>query len=238
MKKSSAVLVAALAGAASSTFTGCGTELGTQGDGQELGRVSFALVVPGGPVLDSVTYTIGGPAGFSRTGSFDVSHSANISGLITLPAGGPYSVTLDATSTLAGGGTCGGTGTFSVVAHGTTGVSVHMTCHEVPKNGTVLLSGAINVCPTIDNVSATPDEIAVGYPLMLSASAHDSDAAPTALTYAWTTTGGGTFGSAAASDTPFTCTMPGTASITLTVSDGDPTPGCADTRTVTVGCVP
>jgi hypothetical protein len=36
----------------------------------------------------------------------------------------------------------------------------------------------------------------------------------------------------------FTCSSAGTATITLTVSDGDPTAGCPDTQTLTVTCTP
>jgi hypothetical protein len=238
VKMLSFVFLSLLLGGASINLAACGREKGSDVvDSQDLGEASFALVVQGGIVLGSVTYTVSGPSAFSRMGSFDVSHSAGISGLISaIPAGGPYTVTLGSTSA-DGTSTCGGTGTFSVMAHQTTAVTVHLTCHEPTKLGSVLLTGDVNVCARIDGISATPDEVTVGSALALVATAHDSDAAPAPLTYAWSAPSG-TFSSATAPSPTFTCTVPGPVTLSVTVSDGDLTVGCADTQTVQIICSP
>src|SRR5262249_24289824 len=46
----------------------------------------------------------------------------------------------------------------------------------------------------------------------------------------------GTLDNATAQNPSFTCATPGTATITLSVSDGDPQPSCADTMTAQVTC--
>jgi hypothetical protein len=235
-KLSRVFMMAALLGGASIELPGCGREKGSDGvDSEELGEASFSVVLPGGTVLSSVAYTVSGPGSLQRVGTFDVSHSTGISGLLSLPAGGPYTITLSTAGD--GASPCGGTGTFSVAAHVTTAVTVHLTCHEATKLGSVLLTGDINVCAQIDALSATPAEVVVGAALALAATAHDPDAAPAALTYAWSAPSG-TFSGATTSTPTFTCTMPGPVTITLTVSDGDATAGCADARTVQVVCSP
>ncbi len=44
-----------------------------------------------------------------------------------------------------------------------------MTCHEAPRTGSVLVSGTLNICPTIDGISANPAEVQVGGTIALSA---------------------------------------------------------------------
>lgn len=92
-----------------------------------------------------------------------------------------------------------------------------------------------NVCPVLDTASALPTTAAVGETIALTGVAHDPDEGPGALTYAWTATSG-TLSSPTAASPGFTCTEVGTVSLTLTVSDGDTTEGCAATQTVTVTC--
>lgn len=199
-----------------------------------LGDVGLALNLPGSAVLSSVSYTVTGPNGFSKAGTSSVANSSNIAFQLSLPSGGPYSITLSGTST-DGNVNCGGVATFSVVARQTTKLSVHLTCKEAPRTGSVLVSGEINTCPVIDQLSATPAEVVVGQTIALSTAAHDSDAGPSALTYAWSASSG-TLSSAAAKNPTFTCTAPGTSTITLSVSDGDASVGCADTQTTSVTC--
>jgi hypothetical protein len=196
--------------------------------------VGLALTVPGGAVLDVVGYTVTGPGGFSKTGAIDVSHSSTISAIIPLPAGGPYSLSLSGTST-DGALACAGSATFSVTAHQTAGVTVHLVCHEGSRSGSVLVSGTLNICPLIDALSATPQSVLVGGSLALSAGAHDSDGGPAALTYAWTASSG-TLSSTSGASPTFTCTAPGPVTISVTASDGDTAAGCADKQTVTVDC--
>ena len=114
-------------------------------------------------------------------------------------------------------------------------VTVPLTCKETSRTGSVMVSGALNFCPTIDGLGASPAEVIVGGSVALSALAHDSDAGPSALSFAWTASSG-TLSSASAQNPTFTCTTPGTATISLALSDGDPLATCADALTTQVTC--
>ena len=226
-------LAALLVGAAAS-FVSCSRD--SDGDHQnDTGMVTVALVIPSGAAINSVAFTITGPGSFSRTGTIDVSHSSTISASVgSIPAGGPYTVNLTATAT-DGQTTCGGMQTFNIAAGMTTPVTVHVLCHEPARTGSVLVTGGVNVCPVIDGISSSPSEVVVGSSIALAAAAHDADSAPAALTYAWTAPSG-SFASAVGQTTSFTCTQAGTVSISLTVSDGDSSPGCPHTHAVPVIC--
>jgi Lamin Tail Domain len=196
-----------------------------------VGGVGLALQVAPGISLGAVSYSITGPGGFARSGAFDTSHSTTPSATIGgLPAGDGFSVALSATAS-DGATQCAGSAPFSVVAHATTGVTVHLLCHEPSKAGSVLVNGSLNVCPVVDGVSATPDEVLVGSSIALAGAAHDADGAPAPLTYHWTASAG-TLSDASAASPTFTCTTGGAATITLAVSDGD----CGDSQSVTVTC--
>jgi phospholipase C len=200
-----------------------------------VGSVGLALSLGGGLELDSVNYTVNGPSGFTKTGSFDVSHSSTVSGVIGgLPAGMGYSITVTGTTT-DGSTTCLGSGTFSVVAGQTAMVTVAIDCHQAARTGSVLVNGTINVCPTIDGVSASPAEVFIGHSLSVAVTAHDSDAGPSALSYHWAA-GTGSFGDPTLASTTFTCAVPGPVTLTVTVSDGDASPGCPAQLAVQVTC--
>ena len=77
----------------------------------------------------------------------------------------------------------------------------------------------------------------MGSSLTLGGIAHDSDAMPSALAYSWSAPAG-VISVASAQNPTFKCTGPGTVVISLSVSDGDAAPGCADTQTVSVTCSP
>jgi phospholipase C len=186
-----------------------------------------------GVTIDTVNYTITGPHGYSKTGSIDVSHSTTISAVIGgIPVGSGYTITLTATS-VDGSLTCSGSATFSVTAHTTTAVTVKLECHQGPKTGGVGINGSTNVCPSIQSVSASPNEVLTGGSVAVAASASDPDG--DTITYKWSATSG-TFSNATAASTTYTCTAPGVATLTVTASDGDNTPGCPDSQTVQVTC--
>jgi hypothetical protein len=215
-------------------IAGCATSSSrNKGEGAE--SIELNLEIAPGINLNGATYTINGPGGFLRTGTIDISHSTKFMANIgALPAGNGFTITITASS-VDGSTSCSGSATFNVTAHTTNGVAVHLTCHEAPRTGGVLVNGSLNVCPAIDGVTVTPTEVLVGGTVAVSAVAHDSDSAPSPLTYAWTASSGTLSSSNSASPT-FTCTAPGTATLTLTVSDGDDTPGCAATESVKVSC--
>jgi hypothetical protein len=233
----SSLVLAALVGCGCFTATACSIDtraLGGESDAENLGEVGLRLALPSGSLLNSISYTVTGPNAFIKAASVDVSKSSSISFQLSLAAGGPYSITLTGT-TVDGGATCAGAATFSVVAHQTAKVNVHLTCHEAPRTGSALVTGVLNICPQLDSLAASPAEVLVGKSTQLSATAHDTDAAPAALVYAWSASSGSLSQNSGASPS-FTCTTPGDATITLTVSDGDTTAGCAETQTTTVTC--
>jgi hypothetical protein len=232
------MLALAFSGYASLSMTGCSSR-GVDGSAIEsndgTGRASFALVIAPGLSLSTASYSITGPHGFSRSGAVDVSHSATLTVTVGgLPAGVGYHVTLSSTAS-DGTTSCMGSATFDVAPRTTSVVTVSLDCHEAPANGSVKVNGVTNVCPVADGIGANPGEAIVGSAISLTGSAHDSDAGPSPLAYQWQATGG-TLSSATAQNPTFTCGTPGTASITLTVSDGDPLASCADTLTAQVTC--
>ncbi|HYQ01074.1 MAG TPA: hypothetical protein VER96_20530 [Polyangiaceae bacterium] len=199
------------------------------------GDVAFELQAASGVTLNTVSYTIIGPASFSKSGSFDVSQSSKIGALIgPLPVGVGYTITLNANS-VEGTSSCSGSAQFDVVAHQTTPVPIGLTCHEGPRTGSVMINGALNICPTLDSVGANPAEVLVGTTIALSVSAHDSDAGPVALSYRWTAASGSLSDANSANPT-FTCLVPGSVQLSVSASDGDPLASCADTRSITVQC--
>ncbi len=199
-----------------------------------VGEVGLNLNV-GGVTLNSVNYVISGPSGFSKTGTLELGKSTTLSATIGgLPAGTGYSITVTSTAT-DGSTTCTGSTTFSVSARTTTAINLHLICKELPRTGTLVVNGSVNVCPTIDGVSAMPSEVVIGNPLALSASAHDSDRGPSPLAYHWSASSG-SFTDASAANPSFTCTVPGSVTLSLSVSDGDADPNCASSSSVTVNC--
>lgn len=236
--KTAFALVTCLVGSSSFLVAGCGSDgAGSSGGSvadENVGSLGLALTLPGGSILNSVGYTITGPGGYASAGTVNVSNSSTISTLLPLPAGGPYSVTLSG-STTDNGTSCNGSGQITIVAGQTKTLTIHMTCKEGNRTGTALINGSLNVCPVIDGIGASPTEVLVGGSIALSATAHDSDAAPAALSYQWSASSGSLSSTTGASPT-FKCTEPGPATITLGVSDGDATAGCAATETATVTC--
>jgi hypothetical protein len=231
--------VALVLAAAAAAATGCGGE-GPSTPGAatgDVGSVGVALSIGDGETLQSVTYTITGPNGFSKTGTIDVSNASTLSALIGgLPVGSGYSIAINATSA-DGSATCNGSASFSVTAQSTTPVTVHVSCHVAAHTGGVLVNGVVNTCPVVDGVSANPADIDVGFPAAVAVQAHDSDAGPSPLTYQWSAASG-SFSDATSATPTFTCTAPGPVTLSVSVSDGDSTPGCAATSSFSVTCEP
>ena len=202
----------------------------------DMGSVQMALDVSSGLTLDTISYVINGPGSFTKMGSIDVSHSSTISADISpLPPGMGFTIGLSATSQQ-GDGICMGSQTFDVIAHQTTAVLVHLLCKQPTTNGSVSINGVLNVCPVIDSIGSSPGEVFVGGSILLSGQAHDSDAGPSLLTYQWTASPAatGSLNNASTQNATFVCAAPGTALVTLSVSDGDMT--CADSQTISVIC--
>jgi 5'-nucleotidase len=202
---------------------------------EEAGEVSLALQLANGATLNSVTYVVTGPGGVTRNGSLDVSQSSKVSGVVgNLPAGNGYSVNLSGTST-DHATTCSGSASFDVTARHTTAVTVSVSCKEKPKTGSVSINGSLNLCPVVDGITVSPSEVLVGASVNVEGLAHDLDAGPRALAHQWAASSG-TLSNATAPNPTFICSAVGETTLTLTVSDGDISTGCADTLTATVTC--
>jgi len=218
------------------SLTGCGDNGATAAENPSAtGEVGLSLQLPGGTTIQSASYTITGPMGFVMTGSINASASTMLTAVIGgIPAGPGYQISLVA-ETSDGSASCTGSTGFEVMARKTASAVVSMTCLEKPRTGTVMVNGKLNICPTIDGISANPAEVEVGGTIALSAAAHDSDAGPSPLSFGWTSSDG-TLSDASAKNPTFTCATPGTVTLHLSVGDGDPAAACADASTVTVTC--
>jgi hypothetical protein len=239
-RASLATILAVGACAAAGAAAGCSSggshpETGQSVPDDTTGTIGAELQIAGGVTINSINYTITGPNSFSKTGTVDLSQASALSFSIGgIPAGNGYAISLTAVST-DGLTACAGSATFNVNAKATTQVVVHLACHEQSNAGGIGVGANTNICPVVDGISASPSEVLVGGSMGLTSTAHDPDNGPQPLTYQWTATSG-TFSSATAANPTFTCTAPGTATITLTVSDGDTTAGCPGVLSTTVTC--
>jgi len=228
-------LIVGLAGSVGLAGCSAGAEVSDSG-GEGVGSIGLNLQV-GGATLEQVSYTIAGPNEYVKSGTFKVADSTVLSAVLGgLPVGNGYTITLSGTTT-DGATSCSGAATFDIAAHQTTVVPVHMLCHQLSTTGSVKVGGTFNVCPVIDGVTSNPAEVLVGGSISLVATAHDADAAPSALSYAWTANSG-TFDDATLAAPSFTCTAPGQVTLSLSVSDGDPEASCAAQATTTITCTP
>mgnify|MGYP001545947500 CR=1 FL=1 len=195
------------------------------------GSLALSLKAGAGVTLSSFSYVITGPGNFTRQATVNVGSSSKLSTLISgLPVGSGFSISLTAAAS-DGALSCSGGANFDVAARATSTVTVHLQCREPARTGSVLVNGDLNVCAAIDGLGASPASVAVGGQLALSATAHDSDALPQALSYSWTSSSG-TLSSVTAKDTTLTCTSAGEVTVTLKVTDGD----CGETQTAIVTC--
>jgi hypothetical protein len=226
-----------LAAGAALTGVGCGVDKPAPAAAAvESGAVALQIQGTANLTLATVSYRVSGPAGTVRAATIDVSHSTTISLLIgDLPAGSGYTIALDATAS-DGTTTCSGSGGFDIVAGMTSTVSVHLICFEGARTGNVVVDGTLNVCPVIDGLGVSPAEVSLDGAIALTAFAHDSDGGPAPLSYRWSASSGALSDPVAANPT-FVCTAVGPATLTLVVTDGDTTPGCADTQSLTVDCL-
>jgi hypothetical protein len=229
--RSCIVSIAALGSALASLSCNSGSDSVNPGDQVgNLGNVGLELQLANGSSLDTVSYVVTGPDSFTRSTSISVRDSSRISTIVGgLPAGDGYTIAISAASD--GGTTCAGSASFSVTAHATTVVVLQILCHEPPGQGGAVVDGRIDFCPVIDSLTANVAEVNVGRRIALYGAAHDSDNGPSPISYTWASNAG-TVVSAGPSTATFTCTMAGSAAITLTASDGV----CFDTLTINVSC--
>jgi hypothetical protein len=219
------------------------------------GTVGFALMLPGGAVISSVTYDLLTSSGTPVTlpsapnpGTVNVSNSASIDfQLGGVPAATGDSISL--TASVAGGGTCQGSASgINVTAGGTTNVTVQMLCSVSGQDaGNLFVTGTTSSCGTWTSLSSTSSEVYVGESLVLTATATGLN--PSNLGYTWTMSNPiGAFGATAggvgaqgqdegvgpSDPMQFMCTAPGTTTITMVVDDGAQDAGACPTNLTTL----
>jgi hypothetical protein len=190
---------------------------------EPVGQVQLALSLPDGTAVNSVAWKI-----LSSSNAVIVSGTLNTSGtrtpslIASLPAATGDKVNMTATTTA--GVSCAGTSpSFDVVAGQSTSVAVNIVCEATVAeagNGSVVVSGTVVVgdhCPTLTTWLITPQQTAAADPIDIAITAADADVGET-FTYAWTATAG-TFASATAATTQYTCTTPGAQTLSVAVTD-------------------
>src|SRR6185369_17832013 len=105
-------------------LAGCSRDQGRQTEVEQAGSIELSLTTPAGVTVNSVAYTVTGPAAFTKSGAIDTSGAPAISGTIGgLPAGKGYTITLTAKS-VGDAITFTGWATFDVLAGASTSVAV------------------------------------------------------------------------------------------------------------------
>jgi phospholipase C len=208
------------------------------------GTVGMKLTLPGGEVLSTVSWSITGPGGATtvvKSGSFSVQNAASLSFVVgNIPAATGYAVSISGTST-DGKVTCLGSASFNVAARTTTSVTVLLQCDTAAANvGTAQITGQTFVCATVNSLTASPTETIVGptNPVAVSATATGPNAG--AVTYQWSAPSG-SFSAPTSAQSTFTCSVPGTVTLSVTASDGSIPDGgscnpALSTATVQVQC--
>jgi hypothetical protein len=232
--------------AGSLSFHGCSSDdsrqiASEQDETTETGEVKMALTLPGGEVINSVTYTVtGGPSSVSRSQSVNVTNSSVLRFQVgDLPVGPGYTMAL--TATTQAGLDCAVTGTFAVANNTVTTLMLTLQCGSTTPTpdhddaGDLRVNVDISVsdgiaCPSVTGVSSLPLETATGSVVALEAFVSQS----AGVTNAWTGTGG-TFSAPSASASSFICAGVGERTLTFTANKT----GCAPaTTTVPVTCSP
>lgn len=236
-RPAAASLFLLLALGSSAPLVGCASDADDGPSFDSVGSLGVKLKVAPGVTLLSVGYQITGN-GLNKTGSIDVGDAPTITGTIGgIPAGNGYTIKLTATS-VEDGTIFTGSATFDVTANHTTPVSIHLTGSAgddtggVAVNGNVTFEGTVNVGPAIDEFTVAPLSAFVGGDITLQAVASDADNGPSALSYAWSATGGVIEHPSQAS-TKLTSSAAGPVTVTLTVSDGS----ASNTQSISVSFV-
>jgi hypothetical protein len=200
---------------------GCGSTEDETGSGQQhsetIGEVGLDLRLPDGSEVNEVGYVITRSGLTPRTGTIPVTPDGHARLQVgNLPAGAGYNIVLKAErGTLPA---CEGSATFIIIAGQTTNVGVALQCGNLGRNGNAAIDGTFNYCPSTPTITATPSTVPTGTPINIGAEALDEDP----VTYAWTAPSG-TFAAAGQASTTFTCSVPGTVKLTVTVADSQ---GC------------
>ncbi|TPV92431.1 MAG: hypothetical protein B7733_25705 [Myxococcales bacterium FL481] len=122
---------------------------------------------------------------------------------------------------------CWGHVPFEIVAGERSLVEVVMSCERSDSGGSVDVEVALNVCPRVTALSATPSAAFVGEPIHLRAEADDADADPVSILWS---AAGNVF--AAGSDAVYPCETVGLVPLLVSASDEH----CSVERVITVEC--
>jgi hypothetical protein len=208
---------------------GCATE-----PDRMMGSMSLDLDIAPGVMIDTVSWTISHPTGYSRSGTVDVRSSAMLAFQVGgIPTGSGYTIALSAMS-VDGAFRCAGSAEFEVSAQTTTPVNVQLYCSVPPGDqGTVVVTGTTQICAALTALEASPLETAVGASIALSAK---GSAGPLPVAYTWSAAAG-TFDDPESETPTFTCpATPGPVTISVTVAPGAPSCNTVTTGSVTVTC--
>ena len=226
-----AMLVIALAAVA-----GCSSDSGDPGAS---GRVSFSVLV-GDEDVTAVTFDISCDSGLKLSGEFNVNDEQDPpiwATVMDLPVG-DCSVTLTALGEN-GEALCSGSEDFTVIANETVKVNVVLVCEgdggeellgNVDIDATFIFVDG-NACPRLHFLNAVPDEVPPeGSKVTVLVSDKDGDILSTALSAT-----DGSFADPSAQSTIYTCdNAAGAQTISVTVSDGDPS--CDKSKSFDVTC--
>jgi hypothetical protein len=199
-----------------------------------MGTMSLELDIAPGVMIDTVSWTISNPAGYSRSGMVDVRFSDMLAFQVGgIPASAGYTIALSAMS-VDGAFSCAGSADFEVSAQTTTPVNVVLYCSAAAGGkGTVVVTGTTQICATLTALEASPLETAVNTSIALSAT---GSAGPLPVSYTWTATAG-TFDDPESETPAFTCpATPGPVTISVAVAPGAAACGTVSTGSVTVTC--
>lgn len=184
----------------------------------EVGSLKLGLTLSANTVIDEATYQITGN-GLKKEGTLDISDTQVVRARIGgIPAGTGYRIALQASAT--DGRTSAGSATFDIAGGAVTNVQVNLRWAGAQRNGSVVINGAFNECPVIDELSVTPLTVTVPGPVQLTARASD-DGLPSALTYRWTAANGALVANDTSQGATLTSQAAGNRNVTITVSDGD-----------------
>jgi hypothetical protein len=216
---------------------GCGQEISKKET--EVDGTTLALRLTGTDgdiVLEKVDYILKGSDGTELSGTADISSSTRPEFVVGRLLPGSYTITLSSTAT-DGISTCvGSSASFTIVAGTMTSITLPMTCNQPKRHGSLNVNGSLNVCPIVEDPSASPSEVLVGGSIVINAGAvSDPDQGPATLTSNWTALPPiGEFDSQTAATTTYHCTQSGAVTLKFTASDGDS--ACQSSGEVLVTC--
>lgn len=232
-KVSVLLLAAGLAGSA--IVTGCSSNVDDKSQGpKDQGTVGFQLDVGGGATINTMHVVVYGNSLGAVGASTNIVRDLDVGGIsgptasftLTLPAGTNYQVKLSSPENVS----CGGTGTFNVIAGqaNSSTLSVTMSCASTDTTGGQTIDATACTPPVVNSVFVGPNTQAVGHNIQLQASVEGGS------TVQWTQSGvgAGTFVSSSAASTNFTCTTAGAITIQLGLTKN----GCATAKSYSVSC--